>query len=436
MTIPPALITRARSLLAERLGLDCPEHRLTDLEAALVEGVRRARLRSPEAFLARLVALPGDAREWTHLAQRLTVGETYFFRDRACFDALERHVLPALAAARRAQGGGRLSVWSAGCSTGEEAYSLAMLLDQLFPETARWPPGVLGTDVNPASLEAARGAVYRPWALRDTPLPMRDRYFVRRDGGYEVVPEICSRVQFASLNVVVNEPPASAVPVDLLLCRNLLMYLSRPAAERAVERLRSALAPDGWLVVAAAEAWAESFRPLVPVNFPGTILFTSEASARRLGMPPPPEVVTRRGPAPAVAAHTDRRERPDATARRRASAPSHELAKEPTHAAALSRVRELADRGELDEALRVGQSLAKRSRLDPAVHLLLSAIQQERGDLAQAQAALRRALYLDPDCVEAHAALGHILMRRGETRRARRHFETAARLGAGREEVP
>ncbi|HUG54786.1 MAG TPA: tetratricopeptide repeat protein, partial [Vicinamibacteria bacterium] len=141
-------------------------------------------------------------------------------------------------------------------------------------------------------------------------------------------------------------------------------------------------------------------------------------------------------PAPAAATLAARRDPPAVRARRQASAPSHEAASESTDAAALSRARELADRGDLDEALRVCQALAKRCRLDPAVHLLVSAIQQERGDLAQALAALRRALYIDPDCVEAHTALGQILARRGESGRARRHFETAARLEARREDVP
>jgi chemotaxis protein methyltransferase CheR len=407
------------------------------MERALVEATRQARVRSPEALLARLGALPDDASEWSFLARRLTVGETYFFRDRALFDVLEQRVLPGLIAARRRDHGPwRLSVWSAGCSTGEEPYSLAMLLDQLLPDGTQWEPGVLGTDVNPASLEAARRAVYRPWALRDTPATLRDRYFARREGEYEVVPAIRGRVRFACFNLAVDAAPVSATPVDLLLCRNVLMYLSRPAAERAVRGLREALAPDGWLVVAAAEAYAESFRPLVPVNFPGTILFTGEASARRLGMLAPAEVVTAGGPARAVAHRPPARVPPPVgPVRRRASPPSQERTEPSTAAEALSHARDLADRGELDEALQVCQALAKRNRLEPAVHLLLSTIHQERGDVGQALAALRRALYVDPDCAEAHAALGHLLARRGETRRARRHLETAARLGARREEV-
>jgi chemotaxis protein methyltransferase CheR len=418
---------RAQELLADRLGLDCPEHRQADLEAAFVEAMRRARLKSPEALLQYLATLPAEAAEWNRLAQKLTIGETYFFRDRASFEALEQHVLPLLLAARR-QGHGRprLSIWSAGCSTGEEPYSLAIVLDRLLPDAESWDLAILGTDVNSASLETARRAVYRPWSLRDTPAPVRDRYFRRRGESYEVAPEIRRRVRFAPLNLAAAGPPPTLGPVDLLLCRNVLMYLSRVAARRAIGRLRDALAPDGWLVVAAAESWAELFRPLVPVNLVGTILFTSAASAHR-------HVPTGLHH-PAADTRLDAEPRPWAARSRpsievRTATPGPEEAAGPVpYAQLLSEARELADRGQLDEALHACRSALKRNQMDPAAHVLLATIHRERGQAPEALAALRRALYLAPDHAEAHAAMGHLLRARGDGRRARRHLEAAARL--------
>lgn len=429
MTLSLEARARAQELLSDRLGLDCPEHRQADLEAAFVEAMRRARINSPEALLQYLATLPADAAEWDRLAQRLTIGETYFFRDRACFDALERHVLPSLLRARRQSGGRpRLSIWSAGCSTGEEPYSLAIMLDRLLPDADSWDLAIVGTDVNSVSLETARRALYRPWSLRDTPPSVRDRYFRRQGDRYEVVPEIRRRVRFAPLNLAQDSPPATLGPVDLLLCRNVLMYLSRAAARRTVRRLREALAPDGWLVVAPAEAFAELFRPLAPVNLVGTILFTAEASAH---VHAPSELHhsaadRRLGPEPG---HSAARSRPPIQARAAASAPREQAVPAP-YAEVLSEARALADRGQLDQALSACRSALKRNQMDPEAHLLLATIYQERGEAPEALAALRRALYLAPDLAEAHAAMGHLLRGRGEGRRARRHLEAAARLAA------
>jgi chemotaxis protein methyltransferase CheR len=419
---------RAHELLSDRLGLDCPEHRQADVETAFIEAMRRARIKSPEALLQHLATLPAEAAEWNHLAQRLTIGETYFFRDRAFFEALEGHVLPLLVGARR-QGYGRprLNIWSAGCSSGEEPYSLAIVLDRLLPDVESWDLAILGTDVNSASLETARRALYRPWSLRDTPLSVRDHYFRRRGGSYEVIPEIRRRVRFAPLNLAAAGPPPMLGPVDLLLCRNVLMYLSKAVARGVVGRLRDALAPDGWLVAAAAESWAELFRPLVPVNLAGTILFTGAASAHGQATSPlphhPPAGESLGTEAPLS---TARPRRPGQA--RTAVPPASEGAAPAPNADRLSDARALADRGQLDEALRACQSALSRNQMDPEAHFLLGTIHQERGEAPEALAALRRALYLAPDLAAAHAAMGHLLRVRGESRRARRHLEAAARL--------
>jgi chemotaxis protein methyltransferase CheR len=423
----------AHALVSERLGLDIPEHRRADLEDALLQLVHGMKLRSPDALLARLGTLAEDAPEWSRLAEHLTIGETYFFRDHASLDALEHHILPRLARTRRRAGSPpRLSLWSAGCSTGEEAYSLAILLDRILPDASAWDLSILATDINPAALDAARRGVYRPWSLRDTPAPVRERYFEPHGGGYRVIPEIRQRVRFARLNLGGDAAlPADVAPVDVILCRNVLMYLTRGVARRVVQRLQAALAPDGWLTVAAAEAWAVMFRPLVPANFPGAIFFTSDTLGREgasrenqaASVSDRMRVDAAGGhglsPVPALPSNSPRvrRSQPGETPR---ESTGHDLAQ----------ARMLADRGDLQAALHLCQSVVNRDRLDVNAYVLLAAIHQERGDSPEALAALRRALYLDADCAEAHAAMGHLLLRRGETRRARRHLAAAGRRGS------
>ncbi|MBI4560528.1 MAG: hypothetical protein HY724_00680 [Candidatus Rokubacteria bacterium] len=131
-----------------------------------------------------------------------------FLQGRPTFEALEQRVLPDLIAARRSAGILRFRFWSAGCATGEEPYSLAILLDRLLPDSSDWALTILATDINPEALEAAQRGRYRQWSLRDTPPWIPDRYFRSRDAGtFELDPRIRHMVTFALLNLAEDVYP-------------------------------------------------------------------------------------------------------------------------------------------------------------------------------------------------------------------------------------
>jgi chemotaxis protein methyltransferase CheR len=423
MTLSAEIHREAEALVERRLGLLLRDDRRADLDRAVLAELRSSGLPSPADFLSRLASLPDGSPEWGRLAARLSIGETCFFRDRACFEALERHVLPGLVARRRAAGRLRLRLWSAACATGEEPYSLAMLLERLLPDLPAWDLGILATDINPEALAAARRGHYREWSLRGVDAEVRDACFTQRGLIFELRPRIRRMVELAAANLAAGPPPAAVAAgadgmsgMDLILCRNALMYLTPEAARRAVAGLEAALAPDGWLVVAPAEASAECFRPLVPVNWPGVIFFRhaqAAGSAAPAGRPSHPP----RSPAGMATSP------PPPEPLQPPSAPQP-----PTP---LAEARSLADRGRLEEALRACQEAIGRDRLDAEAHRLLAAIQQERGETAAALAALRRALYLDPGSLEAHLALGALLLRCGRRERGLRHMATARRLESG-----
>lgn len=424
MTLSREVRLEARALIAARLGLDFPDGRIADLERGLAEAIRRSAYGAPEPYLAWLANVPDEDPALRRLAAHLTIGETYFFRDRASFEALEQYVLPSLIASRRAQGTLRLRLWSAACATGEEPYSLAILLDRLLPDRAEWSVTILATDINAEALEAAQRGLYRDWSFRDTPAWLRERYF-RRQGGqiYELDEAVRRTVAFAPLNLAADAYPSVVTntgAMDLVLCRNVLMYFARDAQRAAVARLQRALVTGGWLVVSPAEASVELLRPLVPVNYPGAIFYRKDPSPAAAptetwkpvawvhsGAPeesaPPPKPPA----APPPGGHADS-----------SLVPPNDL----------ERARAFADQGKLDEARRLCEAALARDRLDPESHLLLAAICQERGEIRAAFDALRGALYLAPDSAPAHFLLGSLLLREGERRRGRRCIETAVAL--------
>ena len=227
------MLAEARELVSERLGLAFPSRRGDDLQ---------------QAFAARSVASlreqPTTGPEWRSLISELTVRESYFFRESG---ELER-ALSALIAERRDTR--RLALWSAGCASGEEPYTLAMLLAALLPEP--WDITIHATDIDTDALEAARRGIYSDWGLRETPAWARRMYF--RPAGqrrFELSRQIREAVTFAPLNLATDGYPGS---LDLIVCRNVLMYFTDAARERTVERLNASLAPGGRLVLSPLDA--------------------------------------------------------------------------------------------------------------------------------------------------------------------------------------
>jgi chemotaxis protein methyltransferase CheR len=416
---------QARILVASRLGLEFPEARRPELERGFLRAWRTAATSSPETYLAALERLPEGSPELRRLAGHLTVGETYFFRDRACFEALEQDVLPALIAARRSEGTLRLRIWSAGCATGEEPYSLAIVLDRLLHDRSDWALTILATDISPTALEAAGEGRYREWSFRETPSWVRDRYFQRQAaGGFELDAGIRRMITFAPLNLAEDGYPAivtNTSAMDLILCRSVLMYFTREAQREAVARLQRSLVPGGWLLLSPAEASAELLRPLTPVNFPNAIFYRKETAP---AVPLPPswhaEPTLPEPPIPLV---------PEGIACSPvAPPPGEQVEVPPDRAAQLQRARALADQGHLEEAHRLCEAALGQDPLHPEAYILLAAIRQEQGEIPPALEALRRAIYLAPDSAPAHFLLGSLLLRQEKKRRARRCMETVVRL--------
>lgn len=423
----------ASAELGRRLGLHFPHARLRELKRALRPAAIELGLADADACAVALAAGRLDASGMGVLASHLTVGETYFMRGEETFAALRGHVLPALIEAGRRDGRFTLKLWSAGCCTGEEAYSLAILADELLQGDAAWTVDVLGTDINPRFLAAAEAGHYGEWSFRGTREAWRQRHFQRTaDGRFAVVDRIRRQVRFARLNLAdAGEMAAIAAPAtfDLVLCRNVLMYFRQDQAARVVARFHRSLREGGWLVAAPCEISQPIFTRFDAVCFPDAILHRkpdgsrAEAPAPRPRADfPPPAAIPMPAPRPPVAARPA-----SAVASTFVRAATPPPTPEPTARPAdpehhERRARALADRGQLDEALACCDAWIAASRLDASAHALRAAILMERGGWQEAQAALRRCLFLAPDDAMARFALARVEDKLGHHEAARQQY--------------
>lgn len=448
LALPDSLLSRLSDFLEAQMGLHFPRARWRDLERGIAAASRESGYAQAQAYSHWLLAAPLTRVQIEMLASHLTVGETYFFREKRSLDILEQQILPELIRAR-APSEKHLRIWSAGCCSGEEPYSIAMLLDRLIPDLEQWNVTILATDINPQFLRKAAQGVYGAWSFRETPGWLKERYFTKRqDGRFEIQPRIRRMVTFSYLNLADDDYPSpvnSTNAVDLILCRNVLMYFAQETTRKVVDKLQRSLVDGGWLITSPAETSTVLFSAFTTVEFPGAFLY------RKMVACGPPAVAVRpqsswygddaaAAPAPAALAPG----RPAAFSLvRPAVAPEvlhqadglratqTEAAHSREHAARDTpqrQARACADEGRLAEAVEWCDQAIAADKLNPAHYYLLAAICQEQGQSETAERSLGRALYLAPDFALAHFALGNLCLSGARQREARRHFGNALTL--------
>src|SRR5690606_22289995 len=351
-----------------------------DFEARISAVAKEAGVADIAQLIDELLAAPLSKELVRILARHLTVVETYFFRAQPGFDALENNLLPELL--QRRESDRYLRIWSAGCCTGEEAYSIAILLDRLLPDQQGWNILINATDINEDFLQTAQRGIYGEWSFRGTPDWVRQQYFrKKRNGTYELLPKIRQRVKFSYLNLAEDIYPSAlnnTENIDLIFCRNVLMYFSREQLIRIIERFRSALCSDGLLSVSAAETSATLFHGYRPVNFPGAIFYQPGQVSKK----------SRASPAlsskPALLPTNIKKPKPVRAERSMAHSikPAAESSVTGNEKAAVESARSArlcADEGQLDEAATWCAKAIAADKLNPTFHYLLATIEQERG---------------------------------------------------------
>lgn len=247
-------------LLEARTGQKLTKDRLWRVGTALAGVLRQNELGSLEQLADRL-GRPGQTALAQQVVEALLNNETYFFRDRAMFDQLSATVLPGLA--RKRERTRRLTIWSVGCSTGQEAYSLAMLFAEQPMRWRDWNIEIIGTDVARSVVTAAREGNYSQFQIqRGLGVAQMVSFFEETRTGWRASEGLRRMVRFEAHNLL-DQPPEPG-RFDLILCRNVLLYFDRPTRERAFARLSSALASDGLVMLGAGETTVGQTDALVP----------------------------------------------------------------------------------------------------------------------------------------------------------------------------
>lgn len=263
------LMTKLSDYLSMHMGLYFPEKRWEELWQKMSLAMRDFNFDQVERFVPWLLSAPLTRQQVETLASHLTVRETYFFRENNTFELLEKKILPELIKTRQ-KNEKRLRIWCAGCSTGEEPYSVAILLIRMIPDFKDWNITILATDINPQTLQKAKEGIYSEWSFRGTPQWVKDDYFNKSNGGhYEIRPSLKDLVHFSYLNLMEDIYPAlpnNTNAMDLILCRNVLMYFSPDQAKSVVGRFSQCLIETGFLIVGVVEVSALYFSSFTPVH--------------------------------------------------------------------------------------------------------------------------------------------------------------------------
>lgn len=415
------------------------------------------------------------------LAEHITIGETYFFRHSEQFEFLEKTWLPALIEEREGSGEKKITIWSAGCSTGEEPYSLAILLNKVLPDFSTWDITIFATDINQNSLAFARQAVYSEWSFRSVSPAIIDKYFTKQTSPLRELTNILSGTRYRlndSIRNMISFRPfnLTASPwtgllgfptaFDLILCRNVLMYFTREKAREIIGRFHTLLKDDGLFMVSPSEAWfargtgfnlypethlsifrkrlgidAEepyiSHKPLLKVTQPTKPLSegkaTSTASLRGTRV------------SAEAAGHDKKAHGPDSSAvqtlqkspmqQKLSASPPISSVPQPSQIAnntiptsPAETARALADKGMLPEALAMLDTAIASDTTHAENHYYKALILMSMNKMSEAEISLKKAIFLDADMIAAYLALASLSQASNNQAAMLRHYRTALKL--------
>lgn len=399
---------------------------------------------TPEDYLQLLKNDTADTRaEWQQFIILLTTGETYFFRDKGQFSIIRNYLLPEIMERRKASRSLRL--WSAGCATGEEAYSLAIIVSELIPDYHTWDVRIIGTDINKQAIEKAERGIYSPWSFRTVDPGVQNRYFSRINNEWELDEKIRRMVKFRTGNLIEDVYPdyeSDIHDMDLILCRNVFIYLDSDKVSSALEKMKNTLSEGGYLITGHTELHAQNLNGLRTRVFPESVAY-QKSSPVISQVEEKQEAVENNSSSKGI-----REKNP------KSKAQNLNLSMEDAHRFLYNGAYDLAI-GILEQVVRdnprhfdayylMAQGYANSGEYEKAAdcckkaigidataanpYFLLAHIAEAQGDDDEAKNVLKKAIYLAPTFVAAYLELGALYERGHDANRARKMRTTAMEL--------
>jgi len=440
-------ISRVYEVITSRIGLYFPIERHAMLRRNLTAAGIEFGYDNLTDFVQMLLSTILDKEQMQILASHLTISETYFWREPKVFEAFSETVINELITSK-SEAEKTINIWCAGCSTGEEAYSIAIALHRTIPQIKNWKINILATDINIKALCKARKGIYNMWSFRNSPHWLMSRYFKTiNNQEYEIIPEIKDMVTFSAFNLT-NDNFLNSVcknnKMDIIFCRNVLMYFTSNWISRISQNLFQCLHKDGWLVVSSCELSPELFRQYTPVNFPGAVLYRKTKKNFKGISNNSDNSINQKNTNTLTSSNIEITEHADfefdllsITKTSTQTTPLIEyldLTKEDVNTQNsilienINSIRILANQGHLVEALSVCDATIESNKLASKLYFLRASILQELNKSREAIDSLKQAIYIDPNYIMGHFTLGNLFISLGIYKNAKQHFNNALEI--------
>ncbi len=459
--------------IAKQMGLHFPKERFCDLERELNSLAKELNFLNIDSCIEWFMSSELDKNQLEILACHFTVGETYFFREQATFDALKLLVFPELINYCK-KIGKTLTIWSAGCCSGEEPYSLAILLTEMVNNIVASDVSIIATDINPDFLNKASEGIYSNWSFRNTPFWIKEKYFEKnKEGRFKLSDKIKSFVKFSASNLVdiSTLPIIKYNTIDIILCRNVLMYFTQEQMQEVIKYFYLFLRDGGWLIVSPSELSSSMFSSFTTVNHSGAILYKKANSiyqeTEKFFLPNLPHITSKLETSPIstvneiesitpvtienldIQESESFKENNDETSRFTKEIyyiKAIKFYKQGLYEAAIDILlkclfldnnniealillaKAYTNQGNYDKALQACQKAIVMNKLDASCYYLLSSILQEQNKTQEAINSLKKAIYVDPNFILAHFSLATLYLQQANYKESNKHFENALSL--------
>lgn len=392
------LASEFSELILLRLGIVLHEHQRYELFKTIASGCEKFNL-TPKEYLKHLQESSKKSPMLEHLISGITVGETYFFRDKQQVQILQEYVLPELIKKKRQENNLLLRIWSAGSATGEEIYSIAMMLYELLPDLEKWNIKLLATDINTNALHKAVVGSYSDWSMRSISPYYKNKYFTLQNKHYILQKKIRDLVYFDYLNLNEDSYPSifnGTNAQDLIICRNVLIYIDPLHSHKMMEKFNHSLVSDGFLMLGASDPINLADTNLIFHHHKGMLLTKNTTTIAQISESKKPELLAdfpkiKKSHKP-YPAHTQR-----ASIVKKIKPPQTAI--------------DLANNGQLAEALKVCEENFKIEPTNPINYFTYGLTLAELNQFKEAEMAFKKSLFLDHQFVVAHFQLGLLFLR-------------------------